>query len=245
MGDGLYRRLGAFTRLSDDDKIALERLSRKSIRTVDARRDLIREGEHPRVIYVMLSGWACRYKTLPDGRRQVVSYFIPGDPCDLNVYVLKEMDHSVGAITPIKVGEITRDEFEQVVGARPRLSQALWCGELVAMATQREWTLNVGQRTAYERLCHLMVEMYLRLESVGMAADGRLDWPLTQNDLADATSLTPVHVNRTLQLMRKEGLIELAHRQLVIPDLNRLKAAAMFNDNYLHLNREGAHPDAC
>jgi CRP-like cAMP-binding protein len=124
------------------------------------------------------------------------------------------------------------------------VTQALWWSELVAMATQREWTLNVGQRTAYERLSHLMVEMYLRLESVGLASEGRLDWPLTQNDLADATGLTPVHVNRTLQLMRKDGLIELAHRQLVIPDLKRLKAAAMFNDNYLHLNHEGANFDA-
>lgn len=213
-------------------------------RRIEARRDLIREGDPPHVVYAVIDGWACRYKTLPDGRRQIVAFFIPGDICDLHIYMLKTMDHNVGAVTALKVAEITRSQYDELTERRPRISQALWWNELATTATQREWTLNVGQRTAYERLAHLMVEMYVRLEAVGLAANGTVDWPLTQSDLADATGLTPVHVNRTLQQMRKDGLVELSHKQLSVPDMARLRDAAMFNDNYLHLNHEGAHLDA-
>jgi len=109
---------------------------------------------------------------------------------------------------------------------------------------QREWTLNLGQRSAYERLAHLLVELYLRLKAVGRAEDGRCDFPLTQNDLADATGLTSVHVNRTLQELRRDGLIELERKQLQILDLERMMDISMFNANYLHLDHEGRHLDA-
>jgi CRP-like cAMP-binding protein len=114
----------------------------------------------------------------------------------------------------------------------------------VAAAVQREWTLNLGQRSAYERLAHLLIELYLRLEAVGRAHDGRCDFPLTQNDLADATGLTAVHVNRTLQELRHDGLIELDRKQLQILDLERMVDVSMFNPRYLHLDHEGRHLDA-
>lgn len=244
MVTSLVLRLDAFTRLSQDDRAVIDRASRRSVREVDARRDLIREGDSPRFVYLMLDGWTCRYKTLPDGRRQIVAFFIPGDLCDLNIYILKEMDHSVGAITPIRVAEIGREEMDQLTVDHPRITQALWWNELVTVAIQREWTLNLGQRTAFERIAHLLVEMFLRLEAVAMTQGDSVAFPLTQVDLADATGLTPVHVNRTLQELRRAGLVELHNRRLTIPDMAALKDAAMFNDNYLHLNREGGHLDA-
>ena len=244
MGSPLALRLQAFTKLSREDLASIERASRKGTREVGARRDLIREGDEPKSVFLVLDGWACRYKQLPDGRRQIVGLFIPGDICDLNVYILKEMDHSIGAITNLKVAEIGRDDFEQLMQANPRVMQALFWDELVTVSVQREWTLNVGQRTAYERISHLFVELFLRLKAVGLADGNSCDLPLTQVDIADASGLTAVHVNRTLQELRKEGLIELQGRKLVIPDLTALKNAALFNDNYLHLNREGAHLDA-
>lgn len=244
MGVALKLRLEAFTQFSTDEIAAIERLSGANVQEVEARRDLIREGDNPRWVYLFLEGWACRYKALPDGRRQNVAFFVPGDLCDLNVFVLKEMDHSVGAITRILVAAIEPELFQEVITGYPRIARAFHRDELVKIAIQREWTLNLGQRTAYERIAHLLCETFLRLEAVGLTADNGCELPLTQVDLADATGLTAVHVNRTLQELRSDGLIELRSRRLTIPDLDALKGAALFNDNYLHLNGEAPHPGA-
>ena len=242
-GSAVASKLEAFTKLSAEDRSALAEVSR-NVRIVEARRDLIGEGDKPRFVHLVLDGWACRYKQLPDGKRQIVSLFVPGDFCDLNVYILKEMDHSIRAITRLKVAMITAEEMDALTCKRPRITQALWWHELVTTAIQREWTLNIGQRSAYERLAHLLVEVYLRLRTIGRAHEGHCDFPLTQNDLADSTGLTAVHVNRTLQELRKDGLIELERKQLRILDLQGLKRVSMFNANYLHLDHEGRHLDA-
>jgi CRP-like cAMP-binding protein len=242
-GPVVVSKLEAFTRLSPDDRAALGEVAR-NICYVDARRDLISEGDKPRHVHLVLDGWACRYKQLPDGKRQIVSLFVPGDFCDVNVYILSQMDHSIGAITRLKVAMITPDEMNGLTAERPRITQALWWHELVTAAVQREWTLNLGQRSAYERLAHLLIELYTRLKTVGRAHKGHCDFPLTQNDLADATGLTAVHVNRTLQELRRDNLIELERKQLHILDLQRMIDVSMFNPNYLHLQREGRHLDA-
>lgn len=239
----LQLKLEAFVKLSREDRSAVERLSR-SQREIAARRDLIREGDQPRYVHLVLDGWACRYKTLPDGRRQIVAFFLPGEFCDLNIYILREMDHSVGAITKLRIADISREDMDALTGSHPRVTQALWWHELVAAAIQREWTLNLGQRSAFERIAHLMVELFLRLEVVGLTNGNSCDFPLTQNDIADATGLTAVHVNRTLQELRRAGLIVLQGRSLTIPDMPALKNVALFNANYLHLDREGRALDA-
>lgn len=243
MALALALRLEAFTRLSQDDRAAIAKLN-KVARVIPPRRDLIREGEKPQYVHLMVDGWACRYKALPDGRRQIVAFFVPGDFCDLNVYILKQMDHSVGAITRLSVADISREDMDALTMNHPRVTQALWWEELVNASIQREWTLNVGQRTAYERIGHLLLELFLRLRSVGMTQADSCDFPLTQTDIADATGLTPVHVNRTLQELRRDGLIVLERKRLQIPKLQRLMDAAMFNANYLHLDHEGRHLDA-
>ena len=243
MVPALALRLEAFARLSPDDRAAIGRIS-KVTRVVPARRDLIREGEKPQFVHLMVDGWACRYKTLPDGRRQIVAIFVPGDFCDLNVYILKQMDHSLGAITRLSVSDISREDMDALTCNRPRITQALWWESLVQAAIQREWTLNIGQRTAYERIAHLLVELFIRLRLVAMTQGNSCDFPLTQTDLADATGLTSVHVNRTLQELRRDGLIVLERKRLTIPNLQKLKDAAMFNPNYLHLDHEGSNFDA-
>ena len=240
----LALRLEAFTKLSREDRAAIDRVMRSSVRQISARRDVVREGDKPRAVNLVLDGWACRYKTLPDGRRQIVSFFIPGDLCDMNVFVLKEMDHNIGAVTAVRLAQIGREQFDELTANHPRITQALWWDALVTVAIQREWTLNVGQRDAYERIAHLLVELFLRLRAVGLTDGKRCDFPVTQVDLADATGLTSVHVNRMLQDLRRDGLVELEKRSLTIPDLQRLKDAAMFNENYLHLDHEGAYLDA-
>lgn len=206
---------------------------------ISARRDLAREGDTLRSIYLLLEGWACRYKALPDGRRQNLAFLIPGELCNLHLPFLEAMDHSVAAITGLTVAEIPRDDFEALIAGHPGIMRSLYRDELVKIAIQREWTLNLGQRTAYERLAHLLCEMFLRLDLAGLTSGASCEFPLTQVDIAEATGLTAVHVNRTLQELRANGLVELKSRILTIPNMAALQDAAMFNDNYLHLDRDG------
>ena len=240
----LILKLQAFTRLSTEDRAALAGLGRSPVFETEPRRDLIREGDQPKAIKLILSGWACRYKALPDGRRQIVGFFVPGDLCDLNIYILKEMDHSISAITHVTYARLGPEEMDRITLARPRIAQALWWNELVNASIQREWLLNLGQRSARERIAHLLVELFVRLRAVGLTNGQSCDFPITQTDIAEATGLTSVHVNRTLQDLRREGLVELSQKRLTIPDLGKLMNAAMFNPNYLHLNHDGAHLDA-
>jgi CRP-like cAMP-binding protein len=240
----LVLKLGQFTRLSTEDKAVIERVSTERVRRHGAREDIVREGESPRDVYLMLSGWACRYKVLEDGRRQIIAFFLPGDLCDLNVFILREMDHSIGTITPVTVAELNRDSIDNMTAMHPRITQSLWWETLVNIATQREWTVNLGQRDAAERMAHLLCEIFIRLRGVGLTRTNQCDFPLTQADLADATGLSVVHVNRTLQELRAKNLIILRGKTLTIPDLNALMRISLFNPNYLHLDHEGAHFDA-
>lgn len=237
-------KLENYTRLSEEDRAAALRLWNERLQKFAARDDVIREGDNPRFVQLVVEGWACRYKHLEDGRRQIVSLFLPGDTCDMNVFILREMDHSIGALTPLSVARISRDLFEEVTLAHPRLLQALWWEALVTTAIQREWSFNLGSRTAFERITHLMCEVFLRLRAAGLAQGRSCEFPLTQTVIADITGLSNVHVSRTFHTIREEGLVEIRKRRLSIPDLDALMAACLFNPNYLHLGREGRHLDA-
>lgn len=244
MDNALIRKLGRFARLSRDDKLMLERFTAERVRQFGPREDIVSENEKPDAMVFVLKGWATRYKTLADGRRQIMALFLPGDMCDLNVFVLKRMDHSIGALTQVTVAEITRSAYDELMHDGLRLIQALWWENLVAAAVQREWALNLGQRDAFERMAHLFCELFLRLQAVGYSAGDSCELPLTQSDLGEVTGLSAVHVNRTLQELRGAKLITLRGKVLTIPDMDALKRAALFNPNYLHLDHEGAHLDA-
>jgi len=239
----LTRRLEEFIPLSEADRAALAQLSRQSTRTVEAKRDLIRQGEAPRSLFLILEGWACHYRQLDDGRRQIVDFAVPGDLCDLNLFILDEMDHSISAITRLKVAAIGGEVFRTLVTTHPNITTALWWQELVSKSIHREWIVNVGRRSAPERIAHLLCEMFLRLESVGLTDGFSCDFPPTQGDLADATDLTSVHVNRSLQELRGRGLVELDRKRLTIPDLRALQELAGFNPDYLHYHRLSRHTE--
>ncbi len=241
----LVHRFRNFTSLTGDEEDRLRSLSNERVCTKAARRDLIREGERPRAVYLVLSGWAARHKTLEDGRRQLLQFLLPGDLCDTHNVVLREMDHSIGALTELRYAEVSHDQVEEMERDFPNLRRALWWHSMSAIAIQREWTTNIGQRSAVERLAHLFCELFLRLRAVGLTEGLSYALPLTQTDLADATGLTSVHVNRTLQDMRKAGLIVLEHRKLTIPAWAALTASALFSPEYLHLgNQQPPGPSA-
>lgn len=235
--DPLYRLLSRYMPLEESDREALSVLETGVVCHRDARTDIAREGENPTVIRLLISGWACRYKDLPDGRRQIVGFFLPGDFCDLNIYILSELDHSIGALTAVTYYELQPQQFQEVIDARPRLTRALLWHEMVASGIQRQWLLSIGQRSPVERLAHLFVELFYRLRAVGLVDGTSFEFPITQHHLAEANGLSLVHLNRTIQEMRREGLIELSERRMRIVDLDELKRVAMFNCSYLHFNR--------
>jgi CRP-like cAMP-binding protein len=240
----LLHKLGHFVRLSEDDRAALQALCATRVRHYPARADLVREGDTPRVIRMVLDGWACRTRTLEDGRQQVVGLFLPGDLCDLNVYILREMDHTITALSPVTVAEVTREAFDEAMLGHPRLLHAIWWESLVTTAIQREWIVNLGARDAFERMMHLFCETFIRMRAAGLTSGASCAFPLTQVVMADVTGLSFVHVNRTLQSIRETGLVELSDRILTIPNLGAAMSAALFNPAYLHLDHEGSQLDA-
>ena len=232
----IVAKLQTVADLRDSDVSALIAIC-QDVRPVPAQRDILREGERPEEVHVILEGWAARYKTLRDGSRQIVAFLIPGDFCDLHVAVLGHMDHGIVALTRCEVGYIQSGELDALTSHHNGLTKALWWATLVDESVLREWILNVGRRDAFERIAHLLCELHARMQMVGLAPGDRLALPLTQDQLADATGLTAVHVNRTLQRLRAEGLIEIGSSRLSIPDVPALREAAGFNGAYLHVKR--------
>ncbi len=239
--DPLCRSLGRYMRLSEDDRAALSALDTGPQHEVEARSVIACEGENANVIRLLISGWACRYKNLPDGRRQILGFILPGDFCDLNIYFPRRLDHSICALTTVRFYEIEPALFRELIDRRPHFIQAALWHEMACSGTQREWLLSLGRRSPIERLSHLFVELYYRQRAAGLATGLSFDLPITQNHLAEANGLSFVHLNRTLQEMRREGLIELSGRRLGILDLDRLKDVAMFSRNFhrdLQLDQE-------
>ncbi|MGI3903934.1 MAG: Crp/Fnr family transcriptional regulator [Janthinobacterium lividum] len=242
MSNLLIRKLELFGSLPEEDRRMLKEVTAHP-RSVAGRQDVIREGESPAEVQVVLSGMACRYKVLPDGKRAIFAYLVPGDFCDLNIFILKAMDHCIATLSPCTISTIPRKRVLELC-ERPAITRALWWATLVDEATLREWLVNIGQRNAETRIGHLFCELNMRLQSIGLADDGEFALPLTQTELADTMGLSTVHVNRSLQSLRSRGLITFKSGRLVIPDINRLASACQFNPNYLHIGT-GKSDDRC
>jgi CRP-like cAMP-binding protein len=220
--------------LSDKDRQALEGAI-GNVRQVGARTDLIEEGDRPDNVHAILEGFACRYKVLPDGQRQIMAWLVPGDLCDLHVSILGEMDHAIGTLASCKIAFIPHDTVEDLTSKHPAINRALWWATLVDEGTLREWLVNMGRRPADRQMAHLFCELFVRLDSVGLTNGTSFDFPLTQEELGDTLGVSTVHVNRMLQQLRADGLIELKGKTLTILDFERLKEFADFDPNYLHL----------
>lgn len=243
MTNPLTRKLEAFAPLSHDDKRLLDDVVRTA-RDVGPREDLIREGDNPRDVQLVLKGFACRYKLLANGQRQITAYLIPGDFCDLHVFILKAMDHSIATLSPCRVAPIPRRRVLELT-ERPAIARALWWATLVDEAVLREWLLNIGARPAEERVAHLLCELLVRLRTVGLSNSGAYELPLTQTDLADTVGVTHIHVNRMLQRLRSAGAITLKDNRLVIHDVDGLMAFAGFDPSYLHLSKRNGAKAPC
>ncbi|OPY97516.1 cyclic nucleotide-binding protein [Bradyrhizobium sacchari] len=237
VAQAVFRRFNALRPLSDEDTAALEHAILEGLLRAGPGEDLITEGDRIDSVRLVLSGWLFRHKTLEDGRRQIVNFILPGETCDSHAYLLSTIDHSITAATPVAYADIKRVRFEQLMAANRTLAEAFMCETLLSSAIQREWVINLGRRAAFERVAHLFCEIFERLRPVGMVDGNSCALPVTQMDLADATGLSVVHLNRTIQELRASGLIVLKDRTLTISDLEALKNAAMYSPNYLQLYR--------
>jgi CRP-like cAMP-binding protein len=245
MNNPLLRKLANFTPLSAEESNAVNECC-TDVREFGAREDIISQGDRTGGVKLLLEGFACRYKMLEDGRRQIVSYFVPGDLCDLRVFILKRMDHSIGAIVASKVATISPENVLKLTSTYPTLTRALWWSTLVEEAILREWIVNVGQRNALERMAHLFCELLYRFRAVDLNQGNSCALPLTQVEMAETLGLSSVHVNRTLQELRRQKLITLEGGTLTVPDLTALKEVSFFNSDYLHLdygNDKGRHEE--
>ncbi|WP_408903033.1 Crp/Fnr family transcriptional regulator [Methylobacterium radiotolerans] len=232
----LLRKLGSLTRLSARDKAAVLRLPVHP-RVFTAGQDLVSEGDRPTQCWLIVEGWVQRYKILTGGRRQISAFHVAGDMADLPSLHLPVMDHSLGAVTNVAAVAIPHEALRKLLERHPHFNAPFWRDTLVDAAIFREWVANVGRRPAYQRLAHLFCELYLKQASVGLAHDHRCPMPMTQVDLADASGLTSVHINRTLRDLRRDRLIDLKSKLLVIHDWTRLVEAAEFDSTYLQLDR--------
>jgi CRP-like cAMP-binding protein len=226
-------KLRGFATLSEED-VALLAAATSRTRQVAARQDLIREGDRPGPVIVVLEGWACRYKVLPSGTRQVLAFLMPGDACDLHIGLLAEMDHSIQTITPARVTTIERVEMDLLMEKRRSIAQAMYVSQLVDEGTMRAWITSMGRRTSAERVAHLMCELYLRARNVGLAGKPTFSLPLSQTLLADSLGMTSVHINRVLKELRLAGAMALKRGSLEILDPAKLVRIAGFDDGYLH-----------
>ena len=235
--NSLIRKLESIFDLSEDERQSLENLPMR-VTAIYADQDIVREGDRPSRCGLLLSGFACTYKVTAQGKRQIVSFNIPGDISDLQSLHLKVLDSSISTMSPCRVGFITHEALRDLCIRHPRIAVALWRGTLIDAAVFREWVVNVGRREGTSRVAHVLCELLVRLRAVGLVEDHACDLPITQTEFADAVGFTTVHVNRILQQLRNDGLIELKGERLFVPDWERLKQTGEFDPAYLHLENE-------
>jgi CRP-like cAMP-binding protein len=231
----LVAKLSQFAPLSNKDIGVLGTLCLPEER-FRAGANIVVEGETPRSAFVLTRGMACRFRLMPDGRRQILTILIPGDFFDLHGFLLKAMDHSVATIGPTRIAAIGREAVIDIIANHPRIGAALWWSAMQEEAMLRERIVALGRRSARGRLAYILCELVWRQRSIGIAEDHAIRLPFTQTDLADMLGLTSVHTNRVLQGFRREGLITLTHRRLSLHDLERLQAISGLTNDYLQLN---------
>lgn len=233
----LLLKLRARDRVSDAEAAVLRGLVEQVVE-VPAGQVLVAAGRPIHRSCLLIHGYVSRYKDLAEGQRQITDLHIAGDFVDLHGYLLKHLEHQIGTLTPVRVAYFPHSGLTRLTEEQPHLARLLWLSTLIDAAIQRERILSIGRRSARARIAHLLCELHLRLEVVGLADDGRFRFPVTQLDLADVTGLTAVHVNRMLRDLRRDGILTFRSGVVEIHDAAALRQVAEFDATYLFLDRE-------
>lgn len=235
--DLLCRALGRRDELYDAEMQILSSLVRRNARYTKGA-EIISEGSRPTWSCLLQSGWAARALHTASGARQITALHVPGDFVDLHGFLLKQMDHSIVALSDCEVVFIPHANLQTISEEAPHLTRLLWLATTIDAAIQRKMTALIGRHTPVQRLCHLFCELYLRLDVVGLATDGRFRFPLTQTELADILGLSVVHTNRTVQDLRATNLAMWTESEVFIPNFDKLAEFAQFDPAYLNLQSE-------
>lgn len=235
--DPLVTAFSRRDRLTEDEKAVLEALPKRQ-KDYRAGAEIIAEGSRPQESCLVLEGFAARAQHLSSGKRQLTAVHIAGDFVDLHGFLLKQMDHGVVALSPCRVAFVPHASLKTVTETNPHLARMFWLSTVVDGAIQRAWITCLGRRSAIQHLAHLICELYLRLEIVGQAENGKFEFPVTQSELGDMLGLSNVHVNRTLQELRATGLIRWRGSTVHIDDFAGLSTFAEFDPLYLNLTQE-------
>jgi CRP-like cAMP-binding protein len=235
--DTMIRKLRNNTNLDQDDIEAIRALPLQ-IKNLPANTNIVKEGDRPTHCCLIITGFGVRSKVTDGGKRQIVSVDVTGDIPDLQSLHLHVMDHDFRTLSDCTLGIIPHEPFRALIRARPIVAEAFWRETLVDAAIFREWIVNVGRRSAPQRLTHFMLEIKERMRAVGVATGSTFALPMTQSDLADALGLTPVHVNRVLKTLREEGVLEMKKAHVNLGDPDKLASIGDFNGIYLHAASE-------
>lgn len=232
-----FRKLGRRDRLGLEEQHAIAEAAEERL-AFNGGDDLVVEGDRPSRSLLVTTGYTARYRMLSEGQRQITAIHMPGDFVDLHSFLLKEMDHGVGALSPCTVITFPHERLVALTERFPHLTRMLWLMTLLDGSAQREWLVGMGRLSALERVAHLLCEIYTRLVFVSLASDNQFNLPITQAALADTIGISTVHVNRVLQELRQGGYLAWDGGMLKILDWDRLVSLARFDNRYLHLVQE-------
>lgn len=237
MPNSLLLQLSRRDRISDDErKMLLGSFSGE--RFISAGRDIVAQGARPTSGQLLIDGFAGRYKMLADGSRQITSVHIAGDFMDLHGFLLKTLAHGVLALSDCRIALLDHDTLRRITETSPHLGRLLWLDTLIDASVHREWLVAMGRRSSEAQLAHLLCEMFVRMQVIERVDGYSFDLPLNQVELADILGLSVVHVNRTLQKLRRQGAVAWDGQRVRIDDWNRLVGMADFDPAYLCLDNE-------
>ncbi|MEA3058418.1 MAG: hypothetical protein QOF34_1233 [Sphingomonadales bacterium] len=236
MIDAFLAKLRARDDVNPAEEAALRSLVAE-VRTIPDRQVFIRRAQELSVSTLLLDGWMARARDLRAGHRQITELHLAGDFVDLHSFTLKRLDHDIITLSTCRVGIVPHDNLSKITKEHPHLTRLLWMMTNIDAAIHREWAVSVARRSAQSRVAHLMCELLARLQVVGRAGDANYELPLSQAELSECLGLTPVHTNRTLQELRRRGLIELERGRLTMLDLPAIKSLGEFDPMYLYLER--------